>query len=135
MVKVYTIGVGGPSCSGKTTLTRILRQILKRTVVIYQDNYYKPEVDVPIDEKTQLANWNCPESLLSQETAEELSKILAHLVEDSETVFVFVDGFMLYWDERVNKQLDLKSVLTLPTILSKQDAIKDRDITPLKGIG
>lgn len=102
-------------------------------------------MDVPIDEKTQLANWDCPESvdfehfarniqyarkhggtmpegfdsneennvhdgskLLSPKTAEELNRILAHLVDDPETVFVFVDGFMLYWDEGVRSQLDFK---------------------------
>ncbi|CAO0797623.1 unnamed protein product [Mucor circinelloides] len=63
MTKVFTIGIGGPSCSGKTTATRILRQILENTAIIYQDDYYKPEKLVPIDPKTNLANWDCPESV------------------------------------------------------------------------
>ncbi|CAO3653710.1 unnamed protein product [Mucor fragilis] len=63
MTKIFTIGISGPSCSGKTTATRILRQILENTAIIYQDDYYKPEKLVPIDPKTKLANWDCPESV------------------------------------------------------------------------
>lgn len=63
MTKLYTIGIGGPSCSGKTTITRILKRILKNLVVIYQDDFYKPDKDIPIDKETQLENWDCPEAI------------------------------------------------------------------------
>ncbi|KAI7867315.1 uncharacterized protein EV154DRAFT_432422 [Mucor mucedo] len=126
MVKVYTIGIGGPSCSGKT-----------------------PESQVPIDEATQLANWDCPESvdftefaekihyarthegtlpegfksneesnvhdgssLLSPQVADQLAHILAPFAQDPSAIFVIVDGFMLYWDDRVSQQLDCKVNIT-----------------------
>ncbi|KAI9007447.1 P-loop containing nucleoside triphosphate hydrolase protein [Phycomyces nitens] len=63
MVLVYTIGISGPSCSGKTTLTRILQKILKNSVVIYQDDFFKPDDKIPIDPETKLANWDCPDAL------------------------------------------------------------------------
>ncbi|KAG2225514.1 hypothetical protein INT45_010341 [Circinella minor] len=62
-MKVCTIGISGASCSGKTTVTRILRQLLKHSVVIYQDDFFKLDSEIPIDPKTQLANWDCPEAI------------------------------------------------------------------------
>ncbi|KAI9487074.1 MAG: P-loop containing nucleoside triphosphate hydrolase protein [Benjaminiella poitrasii] len=149
MKKVYTIGISGPSCSGKTTVARILRQVLKHTVIVYQDDFYKPDSEIPIDEKTQLANWDCPgsvnfdqlaecihyarehegrlpaghdskeesnihdgSSLVNKEILAELkNKILEPLISDDK-VFVVVDGFMLYWDERVSQLLDCKIFVT-----------------------
>lgn len=109
----------------------------------------QPEVQIPIDETTQLANWDCPESvdfqqfaenieyarthegklpegfnsneesnvhdgskLLSNEAADKLRQILDPFVQDPEAIFVIVDGFMLYWDERVSQQLDCKITFT-----------------------
>jgi nicotinamide/nicotinate riboside kinase len=146
-----------------------LRQILKRTVVVYQDDYYKVgnskkrpspfahntdfihqlELHVPVDEASQLANWDCPESvdfnkfaenihyarnnegrlpegftsneesnvhdgssLLSIEAVNALNQILAPFVNDPDAIFVFVDGFMLYWNDQVSQQLDCKITIT-----------------------
>ncbi|KAI8380178.1 P-loop containing nucleoside triphosphate hydrolase protein [Blakeslea trispora] len=147
MVKVVTVGIGGPSCSGKTTATRILRQILTHSVVVYQDDFYKPEEEVPLHPETQYGNWDCPESvdfdrfaamiehvcshqgclpkgydsneennthdgssLVSEATLASIRNLLAPFIEDY--VFVFVDGFMLYYDDKVANQLDLKFQFT-----------------------
>ncbi|CEP19702.1 hypothetical protein [Parasitella parasitica] len=146
MTKVFTIGIGGPSCSGKTTATRILCQILQNTAIIYQDDYYKPEKFIPTDSNTKLANWDCPESvdfnsfaknieyvkthngqlpegfrsteesnvhdgssLVSREASIKLQETLAPLLDKyNNVIFVFVDGFLLYWDNNVSQQLDCK---------------------------
>ncbi|KAL0088471.1 P-loop containing nucleoside triphosphate hydrolase protein [Phycomyces blakesleeanus] len=63
MTKVYTIGVSGPSCSGKTTLSQILFSILPNCVVICQDEFFKPDNQIPIDQTTGLANWDCPDAI------------------------------------------------------------------------
>ncbi|KAI7900750.1 P-loop containing nucleoside triphosphate hydrolase protein [Cokeromyces recurvatus] len=137
----------GPSCSGKTTVARILRQVLRNVIVFYQDDFYKPDSLIPIDEKTQLENWDCPESvyfdkladyieyaqkegklpsnyhskeennthdgssLITQQTLAKLQAILKPLMDD-ENIFILVDGFMLYWDERVTSLLDCKVFVT-----------------------
>lgn len=106
-------------------------------------------MQVPIDEATQLANWDCPESvdfnqfaekikyarshegklpdgftsneesnvhdgssLLSGQAADKLIEILAPFVQDLSAIFVIVDGFMLYWNEKVSQQLDCKITIT-----------------------
>lgn len=51
-------------------------------------------------------------SLLSPEAGEKLKQILAPFVQDPEAIFVIVDGFMLYWDEKVSQQLDCKITFT-----------------------
>ncbi|KAG1055489.1 hypothetical protein G6F43_002554 [Rhizopus delemar] len=144
MTKVYTIGIGGHSCSGKTTITRILKRILKNVVVVHQDDFYKFEDDVPIDKESQLANWDCPEAVdfdrlldiviyaknndgklpegfhsyeennlhdgsnqLDNETALELRQKLSGFIEKDDR-FIIVDGFMLYWDDRLIDELDCK---------------------------
>ena len=44
------IGVSGPSCSGKTTLARHLRTILGTSEIVYMDDWYILEKDLPLDE-------------------------------------------------------------------------------------
>ncbi|KAG0171246.1 ribosylnicotinamide kinase [Apophysomyces sp. BC1034] len=45
------------------TVTRTLQKVLKHVVIIYQDDFYKPDDQIPVDPTTQLANWDCPEAL------------------------------------------------------------------------
>ncbi|ORY92287.1 hypothetical protein BCR43DRAFT_532698 [Syncephalastrum racemosum] len=124
MVKVRAIGISGPSCAGKTL-----------------------DRDIPIDPKTQLANWDCPDALdfkklkktiqyvrqhaqlpegsrsneeknthdgsrhFGSTAATSLAKILKNL-NDEDTVFLIVDGFMLYWDQDIYTDLDSKIFIT-----------------------
>lgn len=55
------IGVSGPSCSGKTTLARHLRTILGNSEIVYMDDWYKPEKDLPLDEDGE-PDWDVPQS-------------------------------------------------------------------------
>ncbi|KAI9320635.1 P-loop containing nucleoside triphosphate hydrolase protein [Dichotomocladium elegans] len=145
--KVFIIGISGPSCSGKTTVTRILEKLLKHTVVIYQDDYYKSDSEIPIDPETQLANWDCPDALdfdkmnaclshvlkhkklpddfvsteannthdgstaLSREALTRLAESLSEHLGDGmeETLFVIVDGFLLYWDMALISQIHCRA--------------------------
>ncbi|KAI8994972.1 P-loop containing nucleoside triphosphate hydrolase protein [Pilobolus umbonatus] len=52
--------LSGPSCSGKTTVASVLKKLLKRVIVISQDEYFKTDSEIPIDEATGLENWDCP---------------------------------------------------------------------------
>lgn len=48
-------------------------------------------------------------SLVSQEASSKLREILSPLLEKySNVTFVFVDGFLLYWDDNVSQKLDCK---------------------------
>ncbi|KAK3954662.1 hypothetical protein QBC32DRAFT_383247 [Pseudoneurospora amorphoporcata] len=59
--KAVVIGISGCSSSGKTTLARLLRDIFPSTFILHEDDFYKPESEIPM--KDGLTNWDCPEAL------------------------------------------------------------------------
>jgi len=61
-LKILFIGISGPTCSGKSTLSHILRKILDCRI-LYEDDFYKNSGDLPIDEATGEENWDSHESL------------------------------------------------------------------------
>ncbi|KAI9717055.1 MAG: hypothetical protein M1812_004990 [Candelaria pacifica] len=59
--KATIIGISGCSSSGKTTLSRLLRDILPDTFILHEDDFYKPEEQLPL--KNGLRDWDCVEAL------------------------------------------------------------------------
>ncbi|GAB1313340.1 ribosylnicotinamide kinase [Madurella fahalii] len=59
--RAVIIGISGCSSSGKTTLARLLRDIFPETFILHEDDFYKPESELPI--KDGLADWDCPEAI------------------------------------------------------------------------
>jgi nicotinamide/nicotinate riboside kinase len=41
--KALVVGVSGASSSGKTTLSRLLRDIFPNSFILHEDDFYKPE--------------------------------------------------------------------------------------------
>ncbi|KAF2834608.1 P-loop containing nucleoside triphosphate hydrolase protein [Patellaria atrata CBS 101060] len=56
------LGLSGPSSSGKTTLARLLRDILPNTSILHIDDFYKTDKDIPVNEDG-LQDWDCLDSL------------------------------------------------------------------------
>jgi nicotinamide/nicotinate riboside kinase len=65
--KTLIIGISGPSCSGKTTITRLLHQNLAPlTTLLHQDDFYVPDNQIPIvtlPNGDTVADWDCRGSL------------------------------------------------------------------------
>ncbi|KAI9030940.1 hypothetical protein CLU79DRAFT_694562 [Phycomyces nitens] len=138
MTKVYTIGVSGPSCSGKTA-----------------------DDQIPIDQTSGLANWDCPDAIdfksltrtishvrtnngqfpkwyqskavkndhdkqhiLSDQSTEQLGPWLKNFQPD--TMFLIVEGFMLYQDEDLCNEIDCKLFITASyeTLKTRREARK-----------
>lgn len=59
--KVLLIGLSGPSCSGKTTLARLLRDIWPSTFILHEDDFYWSDNQIPVRKGVQ--DWDCLESL------------------------------------------------------------------------
>ncbi|MCJ1445834.1 MAG: ribosylnicotinamide kinase [Stictis urceolatum] len=51
------LGLSGPSSSGKTTIARLLRDIIPSTVILHEDDFYKPEEELPM--RAGLRDWDC----------------------------------------------------------------------------
>ena len=72
------IGISGVSSSGKTTLSRLLRDIWTNvnTFVIHEDDFYWPDEQIPIHDGVQ--DWDCLESLDLEKLKTTLEYIKKH---------------------------------------------------------
>ncbi|KAG6009090.1 hypothetical protein E4U43_000047 [Claviceps pusilla] len=70
------IGISGCSSSGKTTLARLLRDIFPNTFILHQDDFYKPEQELP--SKEGLLDWDCAGAIDVPAMADALSYIRRH---------------------------------------------------------
>jgi len=59
--KTLLIGISGVSSSGKTTLSRLLRDIFPNTFVLHEDDYYWSDAQIPVKDGVQ--DWDCIESI------------------------------------------------------------------------
>lgn len=58
------VGISGVSCSGKTTLARLLRDIFPNTFILHEDDFYKTDAEIPINhEAGDVADWDCLEAI------------------------------------------------------------------------
>ncbi|KAF2762181.1 P-loop containing nucleoside triphosphate hydrolase protein [Pseudovirgaria hyperparasitica] len=59
--KTILLGISGPSSSGKTTLSRLVRTILPSSFILHLDDFYLTDAEIPIRNGVQ--DWDCIESL------------------------------------------------------------------------
>jgi nicotinamide/nicotinate riboside kinase len=57
------VGLSGPSSSGKTTIARLLRDILPNAFILHEDDFYKTDIEIPINKEHNLEDWDCLESI------------------------------------------------------------------------
>ncbi|KAJ7647557.1 P-loop containing nucleoside triphosphate hydrolase protein [Roridomyces roridus] len=58
MPKVILVGIGGATCSGKTTLAKHLKRILPNSVIIHQDDFAPPQEQVPVHPVYNVQDWD-----------------------------------------------------------------------------
>ncbi|KAK6438374.1 ribosylnicotinamide kinase [Oleoguttula sp. CCFEE 5521] len=61
--KALLIALSGPSSSGKTTLARLLRDIIPNSFILHEDDFYKTDAEIPVNPEHNLEDWDCLESL------------------------------------------------------------------------
>lgn len=61
---VIIIAVGGPSCSGKTTLAKHLLRILPNSSILHQDDFAPPSELIPIHPTLGVQDWDHPEGAI-----------------------------------------------------------------------
>ncbi|CZT13043.1 related to M.pneumoniae uridine kinase udk [Rhynchosporium graminicola] len=71
--KAVVVGISGCSSSGKTTLARLLRDIFPNSFILHEDDFYRPETELPI--KHGLLDWDCVESLSIPDMVKSLEHI------------------------------------------------------------
>ncbi|KAI0769632.1 P-loop containing nucleoside triphosphate hydrolase protein [Trametes elegans] len=62
--RVILVGIGGATCSGKTTLAKHLRRILPNSVIIHQDDFAPPQELIPIHPVYGVQDWDRAEGAI-----------------------------------------------------------------------
>jgi nicotinamide/nicotinate riboside kinase len=72
------IGISGPSSSGKTTLSRLLRDIFppSKLFILHLDDFYLTDAQIPI--RNGIQDWDCLESLDLTQLQQALQHIKDH---------------------------------------------------------
>ncbi|KAK7021927.1 ribosylnicotinamide kinase [Paramarasmius palmivorus] len=160
--RVITIGIGGATSSGKTTLAKHLRNCLPNSLLIHQDDFVPPAEQLPVDPEWGFANWDdAPGAIDWDRMAHFLSELkrTGALPEDHQSydsfntttavpvdseiisawkmrseqlasehlekygeklVWALIDGFLMYWDERIVSNLDVCVFLRVPENIARE---------------
>lgn len=77
-LKTLLVSLGGASSSGKTTVAKLLHQITPNSILLHQDDFYKPDDQIPVDKATGLQNWDIPDAINFESFLKELQYIKDH---------------------------------------------------------
>lgn len=76
MDRAFVIGIAGGTGSGKTTLTKEIKERFGQcTSVVYHDNYYKAHDELSYDERCRL-NYDSPDAFDNDLMARQLSSLI-----------------------------------------------------------
>lgn len=75
---ILLVGISGPSSSGKTTLSRLLRDIFppNQLSILHLDDFYLTDAEIPVKDGVQ--DWDCLESLNLPQLHSTLAFIKEH---------------------------------------------------------
>ncbi|KAK6063108.1 fructosamine kinase [Seiridium cupressi] len=120
--KAVIVGISGASSSGKTTLARLLRGIFPNTFILHEDDFYKPESELPM--KDGLLDWDCAEAI----SIPDMTKALEHIhaggtfpVSTMKTPSRTEHGRMLGTPQHVVSATGLTKATPQPFVDSKED--------------
>ncbi|MCF0133482.1 MAG: uridine kinase [Blautia sp.] len=125
-METIIIGIAGGTGSGKSTFTnRLKNEFVNDVSVVYHDNYYKRQDEIPFEERKKV-NYDHPDSLETDLLVEHLRKLREGEAVDcpvydytqhnrsNQTVhieprkIILVEGILLLADPRVRDLIDIK---------------------------
>lgn len=125
-MNTITIGIAGGTGSGKSTFTnRLKRYFGDRISVLYHDNYYKRQDDIPFEDRVKV-NYDHPDALETDLFVEHLRALkngqtilcpvydyTVHnrsdeVIEIKPSRIILVEGILVLYDPRVRDLLDIK---------------------------
>ncbi|XP_074850862.1 nicotinamide riboside kinase 1 isoform X2 [Carettochelys insculpta] len=123
-MKVFIIGLGGVTNGGKTTLAKRLWKQLPNCSILAQDDFFKPESEVEVDE-CGFKQYDVLDALYMEEMVASIRSWVKNPTADpkrtcdslksTEDVHILiVEGFLLYNYEPLNEVWDRRYFLTIP---------------------
>jgi uridine kinase len=120
MVKTKIIGISGCTNGGKTTLSKRLQKEFKNSTYLTQDDYYHPRDSNHLTHIPELESFNF--DVISAIDIEKFFRELSELILSEKYQYIFLDGFLLFEDERIFNLLDYKYFL----LLDKDECLRRR---------
>eukprot|EP00158_Paraphelidium_tribonemae_P003766 Partr_v1_DN26356_c1_g1_i1_m43472 putative nicotinamide riboside kinase len=111
---MLVIGVGGASCSGKSSVSSLLADRLSKVggvsavSVMHQDDYFHCQSDIPVTAQG-LQNWDCPAAIRSSDFRAAVIGEMEAL--DQNGGVLIVEGFFLFADDRLVELFDISFLL------------------------
>ena len=111
---MYTVGIAGGTCSGKTTLSGILEEKLDglKVTVLHMDKYFKnptPNTVAPI-KGIEYPEHNHPDSFKLDEFFADFEA-----ARNSDGDVLVVEGLLILYLKEIREHLDLKIFVDLPS--------------------
>ncbi|MBQ1681834.1 MULTISPECIES: uridine kinase [Agathobacter] len=125
-MKPIIIGIAGGTGSGKSTFTNKIKDAFPNdTSIIYYDNYYKSQDDIPFEQR-KLQNYDHPSAFETELLLEHLECLKRgesvqcpvydytqhtrskEVVEINPSPVIILEGILVLQDERLRNQMDIK---------------------------
>ena len=120
------IGIAGGTGSGKSTFTNRLKDAFgDQVAVVYYDNYYRAQDEVPFEERKKV-NYDSPESLETELLIEHLK-----MLKEGQTVAGPVYDYKVHNRSKETIIIEPKKVMLLEGILALENPVL-RDLMDIK---
>ena len=114
--KATVVGISGVTCGGKTSLTKMLKEMFPWAAIICQDDFYHQESDLipklSPELKPALVNWDSIDSLDMISMTNHVRSTIQKLEKDAKSLLI-IDGFLIFNYPPLAELCDLKYFITL----------------------
>ncbi|MBW0475715.1 hypothetical protein O181_015430 [Austropuccinia psidii MF-1] len=83
--QIVIIAIGGPTCSGKTTLSKTLQNQLSNSIILHQDDFVPNSKDIPIHPIHKVPDWDDPRGAIDWLRLRKILQDLKELEKIQET--------------------------------------------------